>query len=78
MTDRLPLLSALFFAPLLAAKGPIPTPSNDPFVGPIEPYFFKNILQNEDLDDSVANHWNDPELRIIVEKHGIELFGGPM
>jgi alkaline phosphatase D len=64
--------------PELFSKGPIPTPKEDPVVGPIEPFFFEHILKGDDLDDSIANHWNDPQLRKIVQKHGIKLFGGPM
>ena len=64
--------------PGLFSKGPIPTPKEDPVVGPIEPFFFERILKSADLEDSIANHWNDPELRKIVQTHGIKLFGGPM
>ncbi|MDA0725301.1 MAG: hypothetical protein O3B25_13680, partial [Verrucomicrobia bacterium] len=62
----------------LTAKEPIPTPADDPIVGSIEPYLFRQILENENLEDSIANHWRDPALQALVEKHGIQLFGGPM
>ena len=62
----------------ILAKNPIPTPANDPFIGPLEPYLFEKILKGKDLDGSIAKHWSDPALRAIVKKHGIELFGGPM
>ncbi|MFP6887782.1 MAG: hypothetical protein VB997_09475, partial [Opitutales bacterium] len=78
MKDSFFLLPALLIASLLHAKKPIPTPTNDPYIGPLEPYLFKKILKGKDLDGSIAKHWSDPELRAIVEKHGIELFGGPM
>ena len=68
---------ATILIPGLFSKHPIPTPKEDPIVGPIEPFFFERILKSNDLDDSIANHWNDPELRKIVQKHGIKLFGGP-
>ena len=47
-------------------------------VGPMEPYFFKKILNGRDLDGSIAQHWKDPELQAILKKHEIDLFGGPM
>ena len=62
----------------LTAKEPIPTPADDPIVGSIEPYLFRQILENENLEDSIANHWRDPALQALVKKHGIQLFGGPM
>lgn len=62
----------------ITAKEPIPTPANDPIVGSIEPYLFRQILKNQNLEDSIANHWRDPGLQELVKKHGIQLFGGPM
>ena len=62
----------------LTAKEPIPTPADDPIVGSIEPYLFRQILKNKDLEDSIANHWRDPALQELVKKNGIQLFGGPM
>ena len=74
--------SYLFFFSLpmgaLLAKAPIPTPSTDPIVGPIEPYFFEKILNGKDLDGSISQHWRDPRLQAILKKHEIDLFGGPM
>ncbi len=78
MKNSFVLLPALLIASLLHAKEPIPTPSGDSYIGPLEPYLFEKILKGKDLDGSIAKHWSDPELRAIVEKHGIELFGGPM
>jgi alkaline phosphatase D len=66
------------FLPWLFSKHPIPTPMEDPVVGPIEPFLFERILKSPDLEDSIANHWKDPELKKIIQKHGIKLFGGPM
>ncbi len=62
----------------LTAKEPIPTPADDPIVGSIEPYLFRKILKNKNLEDSIANHWRDPALQELVKKNGIQLFGGPM
>ena len=62
----------------ITAKEPIPTPADDPIVGSIEPYLFRQILKNKNLEDSIANHWRDPALQELVKKHGIQLFGGPM
>ena len=78
MKNSFALLPALLIASLLHAKEPIPTPSGDSYIGPLEPYLFEKILKGQDLDDSIAKHWSEPELRAIVEKNGIELFGGPM
>ncbi len=72
------LLSLFLLVPCLWSKAPIPTPASDPIVGPIEPYFFKKILNGRDLDGGIARHWKDPELRAILKKHQIDLFGGPM
>ncbi|MGE4550509.1 MAG: hypothetical protein AAEJ57_03895, partial [Opitutales bacterium] len=72
------LLAFAILLPCLLAKDPIPTPATDPIVGPIEPYFFKNILQGRDLDGSISQHWKDPALQAILKQHEIELFGGPM
>ena len=62
----------------LTAKEPIPTPADDPIVGSIEPYLFRKILKNKNLEDSIANHWRDPALQELVKKNEIQLFGGPM
>ena len=62
----------------LTAKEPIPTPADDPIVGAIEPYLFRQILKNKNLEDSIANHWRDPALQELVKKNEIQLFGGPM
>ncbi|MBT4666505.1 MAG: hypothetical protein HOB63_08305, partial [Opitutae bacterium] len=62
----------------LTGKAPIPTPPTDPIVGPIEPYLFRQILENKNLEDGIANHWRDPALQELVKKNGIQLFGGPI
>ncbi len=75
--SQLPLLACASFAALLA-KPPIPTPPDDSVVGAIEPYLFKKILNSKNPEDSIANHWNEKELRAIVEKNDVKLFGGPI
>jgi alkaline phosphatase D len=62
----------------LTGKHPIPTPPTDPIVGPIEPYLFRQILKNKNLDDGIANHWRDPALQKLIQENGIQLFGGPI
>ncbi len=62
----------------LTGKAPIPTPPTDPIVGPIEPYLFRQILENKNLEDGIANHWRDPSLQKLIQENGIQLFGGPM
>lgn len=72
------LLSILLLPLPLLAKPPIPTPADTPVLGEVEPWLFKNIMDGEDKDGSLAKVYKEPSFQALVKKHELRLFGGPM
>ena len=72
-------LTFLLLAPFASpAKDMIPTPPDDLPVGALEPFLAKKFESLKNPDAKLADFADDPEFKALVEKHNLQLFGGPM
>jgi len=62
-----------------SAKEIIPTSPDTPVLGELEPVLVRAMLtEQENNDASLADVNKIPALKALVEKHNLQLFGGPM
>ena len=75
-----PLLSSFLLVSPGVAKPPIPTPADAPIVGELDPFLLGRLLDGQPLgkDAGIKDLQGDEEFEALVEKHGLQLFGGPM
>ncbi|MCP4377813.1 MAG: alkaline phosphatase [bacterium] len=62
----------------LFAKAMIPTPSDTPVLGKLEPVLVKLLGEDADPDASLGSVCDNAQLKAQIAKHKIKLFSGPM
>lgn len=71
-------LSSLILLPAIASAKPlIPTPTDFPLLGELEPLWVSQIYDSKDTSASLATLADHPAYLALLKKHQITLLGGP-